>query len=608
MANNPKKLSLFWQELKRRKVFRVVAMYAATAFIVMEAADIMLPRLGLPDWTVTLLIIILIIGFPIAAIVSWIFDITPEGILKTKQGETEKKKSPAIKAGRNLINPNYIVIAILFVAVCVLLYPKIFKQAITVDSGLESIQTNSLIAVLPFSNSKPDPETDYLGFAIADQVIGSLAYLKNISVRPSGSVRKYEKQAIDPLIAGKDLQVDYILIGNYLKHANIIRLNIELVEVHTNEMIWREPMEVDFNNVFELQDIVAQKVVEGMNIQFSQKELNNIGKDIPDNPLAYEYYLRSISYQHTNEGDQLAIEMLKKSIEIDSSFAPAYDQLGFRMKALAQFGLLNPEETNRAENYLLKAISLNGTLLSALGNLAIQYTETNRSEEAVEIIRQMLDINPHNAQAHYSLGYIYRYSGMLNESVLEMEKAVAIDPNNSMFRSLGVTYMNLGEYEKAFNALDIDKGSTYSLGWQGIILFRQNNPEQAVEYFIRVIAMEPEKLWGLVATANKAFIEGNINKGVIAMRKLEQANLTDAEPWYYWASFYALLGDRAGCIRALQRAVDGGYFNYPFMLSDFYLDPVRDDAEFQIILERAKEKHLDFRKRFFQDKITSDIG
>jgi TolB-like protein/Tfp pilus assembly protein PilF len=599
MPNHSNKLSQFWQELKRRKVIKVIAMYAATAFIIMEAADIMLPRLGLPDWTVTLIIILLIVGFPIALILSWIFDITPEGLLKTESVKEEKKKTIPRQPIRRLIKVNNIVITILFIAVCILLYPKIFRQdrfEKIRDAEVESIE---LIAVLPFSNLRADPETDYLGFAIANQIIGGLVYLKNISVRPSSSIRKYEKQAIDSKEVGDELQVDYVLIGNYLKEANIIRLTVELVEVNTNKMIWREPIEVDFNNVFELQDTVAQMVVEGMNVQFSQQEMNRIRKDIPENPLAYEYYLRSISYPHTNEGDQLAIEMLKNSIELDSSYAPAYDQIGFRIKGLAQFGLLDPEETNRAENYFLKAISLNGVLLSALGNLAILYTETNRTEEAVKITRQMLDINPNNAKSHYSLGYIYRYAGMLNESVLEMEKAVALDPQNAEFRSYGVTYMNVGEYEKAFKAFEIDKGSAYALGWQGATLFRQGNPELAIEYFRRVIAMEHEKLWGLATSAIKAFIEGNINEGIIAMRKLEKANIADAESWYYWASNYALLGDRAGCIRALQRAVDGGYFNYPFMLNDFYLDSIRNDPEFQIILEKAKEKHIAFRKKLF---------
>ena len=119
-----------------------------------------------------------------------------------------------------------------------------------------------------------------------------LVYLNNITVRSSGSVRKYVNQVIDPISVGDSLKVDYVLIGNYLKEDNMVRLNIELVEVKTNALIWREPIEVDFSSTFELQDIVALKVVKGLNIQFTPKELDKLGKDIPANPLAYEYYLR----------------------------------------------------------------------------------------------------------------------------------------------------------------------------------------------------------------------------------------------------------------------------------------------------------------------------
>jgi len=574
-------------------------MYAATAFIIMEAADIMLPRLGLPDWTVTLLIIILIIGFPVAAIISWIFDITPEGILKTKPGETEKKKSQAIGAGGNIINANNIVIAILFVAVCILLYPKIFTPQITDDIGLASSKSNNLIAVLPFSNTKSDPETDYLGFAIADQIIGNLVYLKNITVRSSGSVRKYDKQVIDPTAAGDSLKVDYILIGNYLKEANMVRLNIELVKVDTDEMIWREHIEVDFNSTFELQDLVSQKVIEGLNIQFSQNELDNIGKDIPENPLAYEYYLRSISYPFTNEGDWIAIEMLNRSIELDSTYAPAYAQLGDRTHRLAQFGLHDPEESKRSENYYLKALSLNKDYIFALASLANIYTETARIEKAVKFTRQILAINPGNAEAHFSLGYIYRYAGMNNESVQEMEKAMAIDPENPGFRSIVITYIFAGELEKSFESSKLFKQSEYILGYQGAALFRMGREDQAVEYFNRCLSMNPDGLQALWVTCMKASIEGNIDLGMEAARQFENVNIVDPEAWYHFAGNYGLLGDRDGCIRALQRAVDGGFFNYPFMLSDSFLDSVRDDEEFLRVLQEAREKHLSFQKNFF---------
>ena len=485
----------------------------------------------------------------------------------------------------------YVSIAVIFMLIAVisfLFYPK-----------KEQGKTISTLAVLPFSNTKTNPETDYLGFALADQIIGDLSYLKNIIVRPSSSIRKYEKQVIDLKIVSGDLKVDFILTGNYLKDAKNIRLNVELVDVLTNEMIWREPIEVEYGDVFKLQDLVSEKVVKGLSIQFSQDEHARMQSNVPASPLAYEYYLRGISYPFSNEGDQLAIEMLKKSVELDSNYAPAYDQLGDRIHRLALYGLRDSTEIQRAENYLLKALSINQGLLSAIGNLAVLYTETARTEDAVKLTRQMLEINPNNAAAHYSLGYIYRYAGMLNESVLEMEKAVTLDPNNPNFRSITITYLFAGEYEKSLDAFKNYKESSLTLGNQGITLFRQGKKKKAIEYFNRVIAIEPDGLNALWATGLKASIEGNIKEGIDAARKFEQANIADAEAWYHFAENYGLLGDKDGCIRTLERAIDGGYFNYPFMLTDSFLDSVRDEPEFQKVLEKAKEKHLAFRKRFF---------
>lgn len=593
----PSKLSQFWQELKRRNVVRVITVYAASAFVILELVDILAPSLGLPAWTLNLVLIILCIGFIVAIILSWIYDLTSTGLEKTEP--LHETDTIVARSEKRKLKVSDGIIALLLLVVCILLYPKIFKNEKLEelkDRGGEFIE---LIAVLPFSNTKPDPETDYLGFAIADRIIGNLVYLKNIAVRPSSSIRKYENQVIDPTFVCDDLKVDYVLTGNYLKEGDLIRMNVELVKGKTKEMIWRsDQIEVDFQNAFELQDIVAQEVVEEMHVQFSQKELNRIKKDIPNNPLAYEYYLRSISYPYTTRGDQLAIQMLHKSIELDSSFAPAHSHLGYRIKRLSEYGLFNPEETNKAENSLLKALSLNGTLLSALGTLANIYTETNRVEKALKLTEQMLDINPNNAEAHYSLGYIFRFAGMLTESISEMEKAVALEPQNSRFRTLGITYINMGEYEKALDALEVYEESPFAMAYKGMVLLRQNHPNQAVDYFNRVIDMEHETLWRLVSIANKAYIEGSINEGLMAISKLEQANVTDAEAWYSWASLYALLGDREGCIRSLQKAVDGGYYNYPFMIIDSYLDSMRNDPEFQIILEEAKNKHLAFKERY----------
>jgi tetratricopeptide (TPR) repeat protein len=291
--------------------------------------------------------------------------------------------------------------------------------------------------------------------------------------------------------------------------------------------------------------------------------------------------------------------MLKKSIELDSTYAPAYAQLGDRTHRLALFGLHDPKESKRAENYFLKALSLNKENIFALAGLANIYTETARIEKAVEYTRQILKINPGNAEAHFSLGYIYRYAGMNSESVQEIEKAMAIDPENPGFRSIVITYIFAGEPEKSFESSKLFKQGDYILGYQGAALFRMGKEEQAVEYFNRCISMNPDGLQALWVTCMKASIEGNIEMGMEAAHRFEKVNILDPEPWYHFAGNYGLLGDRDGCVRALQRAVDGGFFNYPFMLKDSFLDSMREDEEFQMVLQEAREKHLSFQKKFF---------
>ncbi|MEA3460877.1 MAG: hypothetical protein U9R49_03285, partial [Bacteroidota bacterium] len=432
-------------ELKKRHVFKAGLAYLIGAWVFIEVSALVLDAFSAPPYFLKTILVVVTIGFPIWLVFSWIYDLTPEGIKKTEKSNQTASKNPKINQRLNRA-----IIAFLTIAVTLLVVNQFRSSPENKSLKGESIENSiDLIAVLPFFNTKADPETDYLGFAMADQIIGGLIYINNIAVRPSASIRQYEQQAIDPAKVGEDLQVDYVLIGNYLKEANTIRLNVELIHVQSNNIIWRKPIEVDYRSAFELQDIVAQEVIQGMNVQFSQKELNRIQKDIPNDPLAYEYFLRSISYENTNEGDQLAIKMLENSIELDSTYAPAYYHLGNRLHRYSIYGSPNSEEALRSENALLKALSLNSDHLGALGKLAMRYTETDRIIEAVELIKQILEINPKSAEAHLSLGYIYRYAGINDEAIREMEKAIAIDSRNQVFRTIIITYLFAGKYEKA---------------------------------------------------------------------------------------------------------------------------------------------------------------
>jgi len=519
-------------------------------------------------------------------------------IAKVDDSKKLTKKSSQPAQSQNKI---YKLIILALLAGLVMTY--LFVTPPSSMTELKTKNSNYIIAVLPFVNTKPDKNTDYLGFSMADRIIGDLNYLKGITVRPSSSVRQYiNDQSYTLHQAGENLNVDYLLTGNYLSVANKIRLNAELVNVHNGELIWRsKQIEVSYKNAFELQDIIAQQIMEGLKIELSQADIDRIERDIPKNTLAYEYYLRSIAQPFSTEGHQLAIALLKKTIALDHEYAPAYVQLGNRIRRLEKFGLMNSGESQNTIEYYEKAISLNPELPIALSNLAFFYTETNRIDEAMKIMNVLLEINPEHAETHFTLGYIYRYMGISDQAIKEMETAIFIDPFNIRFRTIVNTYFGLNESAKGLDIiLKYEKGPFTSM-WQGRLNFQLKRFTQAKKYFEKAIFEEPGGLREHASRAHLAFIDGDTEAGLNSVHQVEQTNIADAEAVYYAASFYGQLGDKTRCIQALSKAVDDGYFNYQFIEDNSFFDSVRSEIAYKAIVAKAKQKSLDFRKRYLNN-------
>ncbi len=521
----------------------------------------------------------------------------------TTVDDTLKKMSGTNKPSTKTTTPLITLLILVLIAVTVY-----FKQ----QPKLQKQPTIHSIAVLPFFNNNNDADTDYYGFAIADQVIGALNYLKNITVRPSSSIRAYASIEYNPVEIGKELGVDFILTGHYsindkntentIGNNNEIRLNTELVEIKTNQIVWRgKPILTNYNNTFKLQDMVARQVVEGLKIEFATEKLNSIQQNIPQNPLAYEYYLRSIAYPYNTEGHRLAIAMIKQAISLDDQYAPSYIQLGNRIRRLAQFGLVQTDPLPDTEQYYLKALSLNPELLEAMAHLSMLYTETNRIDEAIKLAQSMHKLNPNNANTHFTLGYIYRYAGLMDEAIMEMEKAVSLDSKNIKFRSLIGSYSAIGQYQKAFDMTKNYTPSPFTYGWQALMSNRLGNSEKALELYDYLIENYPNSLWANVAIIHKSAILGEIETGLKAVDLLVDTKVRDGETIYYTAAYYGLLGDKKRCLELLRKAVDSGYFNHINIATNDYIEAFKSDPEFKLILEEAKRKHMIFRNSIFPE-------
>jgi serine/threonine protein kinase len=454
------------------------------------------------------------------------------------------------------------------------------------------------LAVLPFSNLRSDPETDFLGYALADQVIGSLTYVQNLTVRPSNSVRKYQHGNYELKEVSKELAVNFALAGNYLQQGDKMRLTVELIDLKTDQTVWTEPIEVAYQDAFEMQDLVSKRLLERLEISFSPDERGRMTADISKNPLAYEYYLRSLSHLQDAKGNSLAIDLLRQSIELDETFAPAWDALGRRTSLMAYWELGGEDVAKQAKDFYLKALEINPELFSALKNLSQLYTDFGETDLAMETARRLLELDPNSPDGLYAYGYALQYAGLLEESMNAMDKVLEIEPTNPFFRSAAWVYVVNDRYDDAIAAFHL--GSLdLALAWEGEIAIRRGQFEEARSKLSRAIELDPKGITGLWATGVLSALDEDYQRGLEAARKWEEADLSDGYGWFFLAGLYCINQEIDKCISLLDTAIDRGYFAHAHMLKCRFLDPARGHPRLDAVLEKARLKHEAFKEKFF---------
>ena len=458
------------------------------------------------------------------------------------------------------------------------------------------------LAVLPFQNLQENVNTDYLGFSLADAIITKLGYVSELTVRPSYAVQKYRSQTIDIPKVAADLNVDTLLTGTFLREGDDLRIACQLIDVKTENLLWKGAFDLKYDKLLTVQDRVAQQIIRGLEVTLSASEAGRLKSDETVSPLAYEYYLRGVDLY--SKGDfSMAIKMLEKSTQLAQQFALGWAHLGRSYTANASFQLGGAEHYHKAEAAFAKALSLQPDEIEARIYLANMYTDTGRVEKAVPLLREALKTNPNHAEVHWELGYAYRFAGMLPESVAECERAKQLDPGVKLNSSTPNGYLYLGQYDQFLQSLPMTEDATLIVFYRGLGEYYKKNLEQAKANFDHAFELDRTLLQAEVGRALSLGIQQQNSEagGVLHAleAKINEHGVVDPEAMYKIAQAYASIDDKTSALRVLRHCIENGFFPYPYFATDPLLDSLRSEAEFSKLMDAARQRHEEFKRRFF---------
>ena len=432
----------FFEEVQRRKVYRIAAAYIIAAGFLIQIASATFPAWDLPNWSLRLVIALLLIGFPIALILAWAYDVTPQGIQVTP-------KVPGTHRRRNLVF--LIATAVILSAVAgFFLLPR--ASARKIDKS---------IAVLPFENLSDEKENAYFADGMQDDILTNLSKIGDLKVISRTSVNSYRgNDTRSAREIGKALGVATLLEGSVRRIGNRVRVNVQLINADNDEHIWAEDYDRDLTDVFAIQTDLAQKIASALQAKLSPSERARIDRRPTQNSDAYLLFIQAEQYanrpDHSRESMLNAEHLYEQAIKLDPNFAAAFAGLSQMESWAYHTSEPLPARREKARLTAEKAVQLDGDL--GEGHLALgfsyYYGDRNyaRALSEFEIAKRGL---PNEADAYMAIGAIQRRQGKWHESTTNLEKAAQLDPKNAgVLSNLGANYLAQRDFTAADKVFD----------------------------------------------------------------------------------------------------------------------------------------------------------
>jgi adenylate cyclase len=565
------------QELKRRNVFKVAGVYAVAGWVLIQIAATTFPFFNIPDWGVRLVIGLVILGFPIAIILAWAFEMTPDGVKRTE--DIPRDFSVTTVTGKKL---NFTIIILLVLAVIMLSY-KIFTGAQSGNKSLRKAKamTDTLaipvksVAVLPFVNMSQDSRDDYFSDGITEEILNALAQIPGLKVpgRTSSFVFKGKNENLSKV--GQALHVAFVLEGSIQREGDEVRITAQLINTQTDYHIWSNYYDRKLKNVFAIEDEISRAIANELKLKLNIPDRQQKVMSNPD-VHAHDLYLLGLHFWNKRTAPDLhrAISYFKQAIAHDSTYAMAWAGLANAYNVPAAWSdTLKPSKAlPKAKTAAMKALALDPTL----------------------------------AQAHTALAYaIMNYDNDWTTARTEFDKALKYDPTYpTAYEFLGEWYATQGETNKAVqtvrHAVELDPLSMI-IGWDlGRQLVFDRKYTRAEEQFKKVIKLHPHSLQNYQSLVRVLVLEGDSAAAMNEVRKSLKifnrpdfvwANFTDSVNKYgvEWLDYNAMwVHDRKSFYTLVNRSIDTRNLGYRAtdLVASPEMDPLRKDPQYKNIMKR----------------------
>ena len=446
-------MSVF-EELKRRKVFRVATTYGIVAWILMQIGEVTFPALNIPEWVMSTLVVILLAGFPIAVIFAWIFDKTPQGFVKTDASEINNISEINAKVDEspfNLQKKN------IFLALCVI--AGILIGTYSGDSFKESINDKS-IAVLPFDNFSKNEEDEYFTDGITEDITMNLAKIKDLTVISRTSVMGYKKTTKKMKEIADELGVKYILEGSVRKLGNKVRIVGQLIDAKSDKHVWSDSYDRDMIDLFQIQAEVSKEIANAMQAELSDKTIAQIESVPTENMEAYELFKKARTYHYRSfrESDfNLAVDYYRQAIKLEPNFALAYAGISEVHDFIIWMGYdISENRRKMVKDNLKKAKDLDPLHPDVrLANAIHLYRQRNYFP-AMDEYRAVRELQPGNSEIWERIAFIQYRVDQFEESLNNLLDAYKVNPNSPrLVVQVGLGYQLMFDYDNAIKYYDI---------------------------------------------------------------------------------------------------------------------------------------------------------